>query len=666
MLQKFPLLVLGIQLFILPTLLFLLYKLTPGFIVLPFLIFTLCALNLGLGLTKYFNPLLKLEGIVQKTTFSIFIGMIAYTLIILTWAQFGGRIDLTILSVFYALINLANLFYLKNSLIEYRRLFALSNLSGIDLISYFGFSIIFGLSLLTILNYYYFQYDSFTFWVSDAKLIYLTKYLRNEYNINNSVNYTSFFPLHSVYLFELFGSLKEQYAAFITILYAAITSLFIYSIASKQNQKFIVSIILFYVLGTFVYTENLMFTTYAEVVVSSVVLFSIFYILRPIDQQQVNKKILLTIILLISLFFIKYLNFYYSIIIFGAWMLLDGKQILSYLSEKRKIHLLSSLSYLAPLVILGSYFWYFNTTWRMPYEGQENSVLAPFFNTGLYYYTSIDKFIEYVDALLQLIITKYNWLLFIFVTGILFPFFSKSKITKSQLILILLLIALPSINIFAYLIYPRDLLNMSLVRYLTPIIFCVPLIWIYNKPTLKIKAGIKSLILTLILVGYITIFISRNKIDFTFHNGEYRSSSEMQMYSNLADEIITKHLKQGEKVLIVNNHSGNSLNEQGDKKSFLTNIDIFSRKLGYFIFEHNASGSYIVQIEDFDKYIKDNKIEKTIFIFEKTHNSEWLSKFGLQGIEDGKYLIAVAKTLTEADQIKFEIVDELIVEPDTK
>ncbi len=317
------------QYFLIPAFLLILYRLLPGMIFIPFIIYTLCAVNLGLGITKYFNQILKLTGYIQKLSFSGFIGLTSFSLIILTWGQFGGKIDSILLISIYSAISLISIYYINKSKGLYNFKTGFSNLNGLDLINYTGLTLFIGLCILTVLNYYYFEYDNFSYWVTDSKIIYLTKYLRTTPDIINSVNYTSFYPLQSVFLFELFNDLKEQYAAFVTILYTAFSSFFVYSLCkSGQNTaRFLTGTTLIIILTTFVYNEHLMFTSYAETFVSATILFFTYTLLQPITANQIPKKLLLVIILAFILFFTKYLNFYYSLVLTIIWVLIDSKAI---------------------------------------------------------------------------------------------------------------------------------------------------------------------------------------------------------------------------------------------------------------------------------------------------------------------------------------------------
>lgn len=641
--------------FIAPLVLILLSPLSPF---IAFVTFIILGINVGIFITNYLNTFLTTPNIICYGIYSFFFGSTAFTLSALSVGYLGLRMDGNTLII---LLIIFSLFSFLSQLKGQKEKLPPLKMDIVDLISYGGFVFFAVYSVFIILNYYFLEYDNFSFWVTDAKIIYLTQFFRTTPEIINSVNYTSFYPLHEVYLFNLMGDLKEQYAAFVSIIFPTFITLFIYSQNQIRNYgtKLLLTASLFLVNCSFVYNQTTLFTSYADTMSASLFAFITILILKPVDRSNLFKKISVVLLLIYAFAQIKYFFFYYAIFLSISLIYVEWENLRAIFNERNfKQHLTTfGLLFLGLAILESIKYYYFHVIWPF-YELKSIDYLVQPLST-LNAYSSLGFLGDYVSTAINIFFNKFNWLLLFFLLGLIYPFTVKDfKFTKATVTLTILNILIPLSVFLMYTKNQRDLTNMSIIRYISLSLFLIPLLasaYPIRIYALKNKGLLSAIIGTLIVISTFFFLSTRNPIDGTFHTGRYKDSSEMSGYSQMADYVLDV-IPQNENVVVVNNFSGYGNNELPDApKDYITNIDFDSRFLKYFLFDRNQIGAYMLNFEQFDEALRDSNVKNLAVILNKDYDPRYLEYFGLPiDMQVEGLTLYVFKVIQDGDNIKFE------------
>lgn len=605
-------------------------------IAIPFLLFTLLSINVGLFFTFILNKILNLN-IYTLILFSSFLGLMIFTLTTLAWGQWGLKIDSTFLTTLYYSLSTLSFLQISRYIIYPKTKpdfkYKLNNFETIDLIFIVSLVVIHLYFVIIILNYYFIEYDSFTFWLTDAKIVYLTNFLRNSKNIINSVNYTSYYPLHSVYLFNLMGGLKEQYSAFITILFSAIASFLVYLSAINKNTltKFLVGISLIIICLSYINNFSLIFLNYAEIISACfMVVFAILAIAKTSSAKELWIKIIVLSLILYAFNQIKYSHFYYTIILIVLYLILiDGKNLINLIKIKKRFNIKLLLSITIPFIILGileySKHHYFTSIWL--YDSLDESPL-PIAKDNPILKNDLSFTLKYLYTILKIINIKLQHVLIIYFAAIFIPLIKFKNLKNKNRILFIWLICLflPASIILMYLIIQTDLSNMSINRYVTLSIYLLPLI--FALVNLKLLNNVFStrfyIIISTSIILFSFIFLAKTiPVNSSFHSGEYTDASDLENMSFAADEIKRKISAQ-DKILLVGAYSGYALADEliNEPYKTFTNITPMLQYLRYFLFDYNFYGSYLLEKEEFKDFLLDTRPKLIGIILLKENKSK--------------------------------------------
>jgi hypothetical protein len=457
------------------------------------------------------------------------------------------------------------------------------------------------------------------------------------------------------------GGIKEQYAAFATLIYPAAISLFIYTTIPFRNRgtRILTATALLLINASFAYNQNLIFTSYSDAPAASLFAFITILILKDCGKNDLIKKIQVVGIMLYAFIQIKYFFFYYSFFLLSAWIFIDYRNFINYIQEsgiKKFLYKLFPFFIILITIEISKYF-YFHTIW--PYYQLKGAAFLVEPLSTLRTYSSIDFFGDYISTALNILLNKFNWLYFIFILSIIFPFFYKqNNFNKSKLSLYLLNILVPLSVLVLYTKNQRELTNMSIVRYVSLGLFLTPLILQYYP--IKLYGLVNSKIFSPIIAASIillTLFflITRNPVDLTFHTGRYADSSELSGYADMA-EYIKSTIPAEDKIVVVNNYSGYVFDKDPNgPKDFMTNIDFDSRYLKYFLFDRNHIGAYMLTMDEFKEALKEDKVKNLAVIFDKNQDERYYEFFGVENSDkiDGLTLY-IYKVLDNNGEMEFE------------
>lgn len=535
----------------------------------------------GFFLFQFFKDYFKDHNLYQILIFSLFLGQISFTLIILFLGHLGINISRNFIFLHYIILSLISLIYFSiNAHTISKEIQNKINISK----QYFSNHIIFiifntfffFLLTLIILNIWTPYWDHFTFWLLDAKSIYSETALRTTGNLMQNFSYSSFYPLQATILYHLFGDIREQYVSIITIFYGFIGSniaLFISS--NKKDLKFIIYTIILIIVATLTFVQGLTLSYYADVIVSTC--FSIFFwlLLNPKRIEIYQKRVFLLSLLITVIGLIKHLNIYYSILLLIIWIVYDYKLIKQ---NYKKLNINKIILYLIPIIILFISRWFY-TNYLLTTEA---TLINKTSKLLIIKSTSLITYFQYTSDLIKLIINKY-FLIILYIFGFLLIFFNKKKYQVRNIFLIFAIFIFPSINIAQYIIRQKDLASESIIRYITTIFFTLPIFikFIDNKFNINNYKLIFTKFFYLITILVISI-LSFNKFNprLTPHDGRYENSISLKEIANHSKKIKS----------IINNNNVIIIQPLNNKYSNMYTPSIYYR---YFLSENYIGGQYM-------------------------------------------------------------------------
>ena len=281
---------------------------------------------IGQGLYKVFEDFLGKDDQVYKAALSITLGITAYFLSFLTLGHLGGAINRSsqlMLGILLLVVSEIILAFKTSIKTEYKKL------ERIDYVFWIVFVLFFGYCMFVINTYFFSPWDDFTYWLLDAKVIYEASKLRDSLRVLNLFNYTSYYPLHAVFIYNIFNRIAEQFASFFTVLYAALATIIIYRSNSNkpENTKILAVLLTLIVNMSFITNQMLLFCSYAEVVVAFNIMLFLHFLIKDYNDKNYPSRVFLLLLTLLIVFLIKTNNLYYCLVLSILWLFYDYRSI---------------------------------------------------------------------------------------------------------------------------------------------------------------------------------------------------------------------------------------------------------------------------------------------------------------------------------------------------
>lgn len=576
-----------------------------------FLVFIIAMCILGLPLYAYFEDCFG--NTLKKTpldvfVFSSYLGITTYTLTIMTFGQLGSVINKQSLLFCYACLLIILFLCLARNLRllgKYFRedAFFSSPLEHIRLPLFILLLLllVFAGLIIIVKSSYYPHWDHFTFWLIDAKMIFETDHLRGTNNILGPISYSSYWPLHAVYIYEMFNGIREQYASFFTVLYILFGTYFSYKTISDSTfwkQVLWLTGILF-TIGAF-YSLGTAVNFYAEALVAATISFLALVILKDPRNIDYHKRVLLISTICFILAIIKSANIYYSALVIFIWGINDLYYFHCNSTFKnlpyKKISLVTSCFFLVAITpyIYYSCFVLGTAEWLV----LVNNIKAKDF-------VFISRLIHYTDDLIDYLVTSYTFI-FAYITLLLV---FAIRINKKSIVLLSFILLFPMLNIFDYIIHIKSFQSGSLLRYVSTIFFIIPMLARFVCIDTSLIKKITIVSFAIIAIKYITFFTPIwNWPDTSkFHNGKYSDFRVLKGCSDSASKI--KNYIKNEPILVVNTWSGHKL---GD-------VDKDSLQYRYFLYPNIITPPFRFHQEKdgfnmLSQMVKKNNIKYLLFL----------------------------------------------------
>ncbi|MCA9376439.1 hypothetical protein KC685_00785 [Candidatus Dojkabacteria bacterium] len=566
-------------------------------LLLPYALMMIFLFSVGFGLALQFKDYLNINMIVDLIPYSYVIGSTFYFLSILSYGQFGFALTketFVWIGIFSVLVSV--LLTWKNR-ITLKKLPLGMNLDLIillPLIMFLIYGIIMNTRLITP------AWDHFTYWLVDAKIIYLTEALRSSTEIMSGFAYSSLYPLHAAFSYHFNGNgIVEQFTQLFTLMYA-IFGFWIVLLSTRRSK--ILGILLI-ILLFFAWSPSIM-RFYAEIYNAIFVLMFVTISMKRVPASLEITKIGLLVITLITFSYVKPTNTLYVVALVSLYLYLDP-----FIKVKNMRYLLRWLSdnvnNLLPWVFVTSII-IVSRIYYTEYVYQPTSSIT-ISSSSLFLRTwppSMQRATEYLENLRSGASVVYEsypviTLVYLFVIiGLSLLYLTKRKSRSKETIFVFgVLMILPFIN-FIYTVFSGQ--TSSLERYVSLIFFIIPIAAMELYPRLpKLLKFSVVLLLTFFVAkqlnsSYIdtkNIFITRPP-----HNGKYLDSASFALYREI-DKVMDPSCPSNSKVIVL---------EAGITSNGLLyrNVTLQTRMMRYFFMDRMLGGDYDLQsLEDVKTFV---------------------------------------------------------------
>ncbi|MCO6429457.1 MAG: hypothetical protein J5J00_01250 [Deltaproteobacteria bacterium] len=509
---------------------------------------------------------------------------------------------------------------------------------------YGGTAIVFTYGYLVTLSFYYPDWDHFTFWLLDAKIIFTTEQLAYKSEVQNLFTRSSFYPLHAALVYFFSGEQVEQYASVITVTYALLaTYLIITSISTLRFIAQYCACLLLLILTLHFAITAALFNFYGEVVSSFYLLLFIYILfLRPQNEGEFRLRFVLLIGVALIFFLIKDEHAYYLYILGTLWVLYDG-----YINSTdrrnytKKPCLACALSTLLVLMFLATKVYYNRYINPIPYsvyvadsvtdlirglilkdfsvlfapsllimlsisskhfaskKWLQFAVYAGLILTSIFILTSLLRTLHFSSYSLSYTLNLFYYLYdnlqgisqfagMSFILACLAMAFNRKPLGKIELLLIAipLLTSLPIIN---FIVSQSSLQSNSLLRYVTIAFYLMPVLVALSLERLQYFKGLSIAVAIMLSFGF--YFVAHEYFKglstyygvgiSTIHDGRYESFKWQQGFSKISKRI-QKVIK--EKKLIVCS--------MRDISGVCTNGDIPGIYYRYYLSQNSVGGQF--------------------------------------------------------------------------
>lgn len=520
-----------------------------------FLIFVITLAGIGPAIIA--NRLFKFHSLFFLSLLSTICGLFFVNLSVLTAGHLGMQVSGPTLVGIFAVCITISITILVVTLMARRVSLSLPQIlrsqrfskllfegfSAADALALFVFFVFYGYMFMINMKYYFPYWDNFTYWLLDAKIIYTTGLLRQNLDVISTNNYSSYYPLHAVYVYNLFGEIVEQFASFFTTFYGLLATLVAYTITRGQNnmKKIVVASALLIINLVVAQNQGTPFTFYSEMIIAFVTVFYFLVLSQNPDIQTYPLRLFFIILLSILFTFIKDVYIYYTILSLILWLIRDFNFIRR---NFRKIILhrgnLLVLSAFALMFIPRAVY-----TSAVHAIGRAGSITPKAIQINIYLIW------EYLKEITSYVVANYYPVLGTIVAGITVFITSKQK-TTSQKVILLGIFAFPGL-IFSYYVLTRfELQSQSILRYVTISLFAIPFLFSFSdliRPTISKwwNAMVAFVPVTIILYSILTLrFLF--PLDIADHSGRYSDFTLQKPYYELSER--TKAFIGDENILV--------------------------------------------------------------------------------------------------------------------
>ncbi|MGD2027286.1 MAG: hypothetical protein PVI99_05665 [Anaerolineales bacterium] len=503
-------------------------------------------------------------------------------------------------------------------------------------------------AVLTLQNFdqIYIHWDTFTFWGIDGKYIFENNQLRDQaFHADVLVfRYTSFHPIFHSIIYDLYGGIAEQFAAWINVYINFLAMFLIYLQVRKKSamNQFIVSASILMISYSALEVAYLL-SLHADVL--SAFLLLVYFLVLTNDAHRTLEtywqRVFLLLMLATTFYFIKSPFLYFSIILIGVWVLYDSKFILDNLEKliRNRGFVLSILGAILLWVMRFIYFAKIGAASDIEKAASNFTInVQP---------TTFNSFLEYLVDLSQYMVDATPYLLGFWCLALLSIFFVKEP-NKKYLYLVTSTLLFFLLPIAAYIARQTSFQSESLPRYTSIVMYLFPLVlskvgFVQDKVR---KLGAYS------IFGVASLFVFLNILwpmplneRFTLSEGTYQSV--MTKYAQYAEDVVGRTGPDA-RILIADDMPG----------SITSNRDIPAIFLRYFMIYNSVGGQYTIPTSNLGEYAVQADAEFILLLsyqdsFDACDQMLSTGRDYLIGIRQGAFTVEPGSCIFS----EFEIVD---------
>ena len=283
----------------------------------------------GFAPAYYFRKEFKFSDLVGWGLHAGVLGVLFIPMVFLFfgWLQLNFLFEYSIVFLYaLAVIGLGSLFFQDElDICEYAKLGKITKFDWIILFFFGCYT-----AALTLINFHSITiiWDFFTYWGLDAKYIFDFNQLRGQQFHTDVIffRYTSLYPIHLSLIYDLYGVVVEQFAAWFNVYLNLLAILLVYwRVKEKQvSHKFRIAASLLLISYAAKTSVN-MLSLYADIL-TAFLLLVFFLILTNDTERKLNtywQRAFLLSMIAVSYYFLKSPLLYFSIILVAVWLLYD-------------------------------------------------------------------------------------------------------------------------------------------------------------------------------------------------------------------------------------------------------------------------------------------------------------------------------------------------------
>jgi len=566
--------------------------------------FTFLTISFGFAPAYYFRNVFNFKNIIGWVIHASVLGLlfIPFLFLFLGWLKISIVFEYSVIFLYLcSLIGISSLFFLadEDNIKSTLNFDEIHKIDSIILFLFLAFT-----AFLTLENFsnIYIHWDTFTFWGLDAKYIFEQNQLRDiAFNTDVIIHrYTSFHPLYYSIIYDLYGGIYEQYAAWINIYINLLAMVLIYRYVLNKGiiHKFIVSASILIVSYSAI-TIMKMFSMYADIV--SAFLLLVFYLILVDDAEKTIdtywRRITLLLLIAISFYLIKSHFIYFTVLLIGVLVLYDW----NFLSENIRI-LVRRKSFWLSILIIGILwimrFVYFSNIGGVTISEEVDSSFLFSMQSA-----TINSLIEYLVDLLEYMIRGTPYFLGLWWLTLCSILFVK-EINKKYIFIFSSAILIFLIPVASYLMRQPDLQSGSLSRYSAMVMYLFPLAISY----VHIEPNRLKKITSIIIFSIVLFFVSLNvvwpmqlKEKFSLSDGTLQS--EMTKYAKFAERVV-KITDPNARILITDDFPNKTI----------TNMLVPSIFIRYFMMNNSVGSQYTKPTSSLYDYAKENNSDYILLL----------------------------------------------------
>lgn len=558
---------------------------------LKILLFAYLTIAIGFAPAYYFRKTFSFASTVAWLFHAGALGVLFTPLVFIFfgWLKFNFIfVHSTAFLIFLAAASLLTLWFADPD--EFRMHLAIGEFTRLDLLIgavFLAFS-----ALLTLINFNRIEihWDAFTFWGLDGKYIFEHNQLRGQAFHTDVImfRYTAFHPLYHTLIYDLYGTVVEQFAAWVNVYFNFLAMGLIYVHIPRRNaaeKSWLAASILIisYTAISVVYV----FSLNADVLVALLLLIY-FLILtgnRPDHIQTYWQRAFLLSLLAMAFFFIKSPFLIFSLILTALWPLYD----LPFLRTHWK-SLLNSRALLVSLLSVAG-------LWTMRAVYFANIGGDTFLEKSVSNYSvriqaaTWETFSAYALTLADYMLERSPYLLAIWCLALISIFFVKAR-SKPFWYRYLFTLAFFMIPVAQYLLRQASLQSESLPRYTAMVMYLFPLIFGYVQISETRVSKLASYAGFSLIVGFVffkLMWPMPVSVPFSFSSGTYQT--ELAKYQRYSEEVI-QLAGPDARILIADDLAPNTITSRNIPAIFLR----------YYMLDNSVGAQYTIPIDSLSAY----------------------------------------------------------------